>query len=425
MVLMDKIVIAGGHRLRGTVRISGSKNAVLPIMACSLLADGDYTLRNVPILRDVRTMARLLQSIGVDVRFDEHILEISSRQCTNLEAPYDLVKTMRASIYVLGPLLSRFGHAKVSMPGGCAWGPRPVNLHISGLEKMGARIAIQGGYIVASANKKLNGAHITFDMPSVGATGNLLMAAVLAKGTTIIENAAREPEITALARFLVKMGAHIHGVGTETIEVEGVDRLQPAADNIIPDRIETGTLLVAGHITGGEIRLEGAYPAHLTAVIEKLKESGAHIEEGNDWIRVQSDGKIHPVDISTMVYPGFPTDMQAQWMALMSLAGGSSIIIDTVFHDRFTHVAELRRLGAQIKLDHNIAVIRGIDRLSGAQVMSTDLRASASLILAGLVAQGRTDISRVYHIDRGYERIELKMKSLGADIWREQEELVT
>lgn len=422
-IIMDKIVVLGGNQLKGSVKISGSKNAVLPTMAAALLAEGDHRIENVPVLRDVQTMSRLLGSIGADVKIEDHVLHINAQGCSSFEAPYDLVKTMRASIYVLSPLVSRFGYAKVSLPGGCAWGPRPVNLHIEGLRKLGAQIKIEKGYIVARA-KKLQGTHITFDIPSVGATGNILMAAVLAKGTTVIENAAQEPEITFLTSFLQKMGAHIEGAGTGHLKIEGVESLRPASIVVIPDRIETGTFLVACHMTGGDVRLEGSNSSYLTAVIDKLRDSGALIEQVDQWIRIRSRGKIRPVDVSTAVYPGFPTDMQAQWMALMSIAQGSSVVTDSIFKDRFTHVAELQRLGAEITLDHNVAVIKGVEHLSGAHVMSTDLRASASLILAGLVARGRTDISRVYHIDRGYERIEEKFKALGAEIWRDQEELV-
>ena len=422
-IIMDKIVVLGGNRLKGSVKISGSKNAVLPTMAAALLAEGDHRIENVPVLRDVQTMSRLLESIGADVKFKDHLLQMNTQGCSSFEAPYDLVKTMRASIYVLSPLVSRFGYAKVSLPGGCAWGPRPVNLHIEGLRKLGAQIKIEKGYIVARA-KKLRGTHITFDIPSVGATGNILMAAVLARGTTVIENAAKEPEIKFLTSFLQKMGANIEGAGTGHLKIEGVESLRPASIVVIPDRIETGTFLVACHMTGGDVHLEGANSSYLTSVIDKLRDSGALIEQGDLWIRIRSKGKIRPVDVSTAVYPGFPTDMQAQWMALMSIAQGSSVVTDPIFKDRFTHVAELQRLGAEITLDQNVAVIKGVEHLSGAPVMSTDLRASASLILAGLVARGRTDISRIYHIDRGYERIEEKFKALGAEIWRDQEELV-
>jgi len=422
--MMDKIVVQGGKKLKGVISVGGSKNAVLPIMTSTLLANGCYKINNVPNLRDVKTMSDLLQTIGVEVSQGDHSLTIHSKECTSLEAPYRLVKTMRASIYVLGPLISRFGYGKVSLPGGCAWGPRPVNLHLENLQKLGAQIEIDKGYIVAKA-KRLKGAKLSFDIPSVGATGNLMMAATLAKGTTIIDNAAKEPEIINLAIFLQKMGALINGIGTEHLEIEGVDTLQSADINVIPDRIEAGTFLVAAHMTGGDVRLNNTCSGHLSAVIHKLRESKAEIKEGKDWIHLQSDGNILPVDITTAVYPGFPTDMQAQWMALMSISNGSSIVTDTIFLDRFTHIAELHRLGAKINLDHNAATIQGVDSLSGAQVMSTDLRASASLILAGLVAKGRTDISRVYHIDRGYERIEKKLKVLGASIWRGQEELIT
>ena len=424
MAWMDKIVIQGGRRLTGSIAVGGSKNAVLPILSSTMLADGTYRIRNVPNLKDVRTMSRLLECMGVRVQAGESELTVTMSGVSSQEAPYDLVKTMRASIYVLGPLVARFGYAKVSLPGGCAWGPRPVNLHLEGLKKMGARIELEGGYIHARAGR-LKSARIPFDIPSVGATCNLLMASVLAQGTTVIENAAREPEVESLVHFLVKMGARIQGAGTDRLEIEGQDGLHAAEVEVIPDRIETATFLAAAHLAGGEIMLTAAQPRHLTAVLEKLKESGAFVSEEENAIRLSSDGKPKPVDVTTAVYPGFPTDMQAQWMALMSIAGGSSIITETIFHDRFTHMAELRRLGADITLDHNTAVVRGVGHLSGAHVMSTDLRASASLIMAGLIARGRTDISRVYHIDRGYERIEVKLKSLGADIWREKEQLVT
>jgi len=423
-VFMDKLVVTGGTPLNGTAKISGSKNAVLPIMTASLLAPGRYTLTNVPDLRDVRTMGKLLESIGATTRYTQNQIRIEVNGCRNHEAPYNLVKTMRASIYVLGPLLARFGEARVSLPGGCAWGPRPVNLHIDGLKRMGASIDIVEGYIVARS-RRLHGARIPFDVPSVGATAQLLMAAVTARGSTVLENAAREPEITSLAQFLVSMGARIAGIGTDHLNIEGVDSLSAADAVIIPDRIETGTFLIAGHLTGGKIRLENAQPEHNTAVLDKLEQSGARISTGDDWIELQSDHKIRPVNITTAVFPGFPTDMQAQWMALMTMARGTSLITDAIFIDRFTHVAELQRMGAEIILDHNTAVIKGVRQLTGAPVMSTDLRASASLILAALVARGKTDISRVYHIDRGYERIEEKLKQLGADIRRDVEKLIT
>ncbi len=423
MVRMDKFVVHGGTPLKGTVEVSGSKNAVLPVMAATLLANGHYTINNVPLLRDVSTMSKMLHSLGQKSEHNGNSLDIVINECTSFSAPYDLVKTMRASVYVLGPLLSRYGHARVSLPGGCAWGPRPVNLHVEGMQKMGAKIDISEGYIVARA-KRLQGAHITFDISSVGATGNVLMAAVLARGMTVIENAAREPEITALAHFLVKMGARIEGIGTDRLMIEGVDQLHPADTTVIPDRIEAGTFLIAGHITGGSVNLEKADPAQLTALIQKLRDSGAKIRTDPDRITLESSGRINPVDVITAVYPGFPTDMQAQWMALMSVAAGSAVITDEIYLDRFTHVAELQRMGADVTLDHNVAVVKGKKYLSGAPVMSTDLRASASLILAGLVARGKTDISRVYHIDRGYERIEHKLQALGAQITREKEVLV-
>ncbi|MFO7890064.1 MAG: UDP-N-acetylglucosamine 1-carboxyvinyltransferase [bacterium] len=421
---MEKIVIKGGKSLKGTVKNSGAKNAVLPVMASSLLADGEYKITNVPELRDVRTMSFLLNSIGSKVELNNNSLHIKTDGYNNLEAPYDLVKTMRASIYVLGPMISRFGYAKVSLPGGCAWGPRPVDLHIKGLKQLGADIKIDKGYIIARA-KRLKGTQISFEIPSVGATGNILMAAVLARGTTIIENAAEEPEITSLIKGLKKMGARIKGQGTDHLKVEGVDSLEPADFRIIPDRIEAGTFLIAGHITGGDIKIINTEPKHLTAILNKLQESGANISEGKDWVHIRSNGKIKPVDISTAVYPGFPTDMQAQWMALMSLAKGTSVITENIFKDRFTHVAELKRLGADIEVTGNVAVVKPVKYLSGAPVMSTDLRASASLLLSGLVARGVTDVSRIYHIDRGYENIERKFKNLGAEIWREREKHVT
>jgi UDP-N-acetylglucosamine 1-carboxyvinyltransferase len=423
MPRMDKLVIEGGVRLEGTVDISGSKNAVLPVMAATLLASGTYQIDNVPELRDVDTMGRLMQGMGVEIERSGRLMRIRSTGCSKFEAPYDLVKTMRASVYVLGPLLARFGFARVSLPGGCAWGPRPVNLHIDGMRKLGAQIDIEQGYIVARA-EKLRGAQIAFDVSSVGATGNILLASVLAEGKTTIENAAREPEITALAHFLSRMGARIEGAGSDRLVIEGVEALHPADGTVIPDRIETGTFLTACALAGGDITLRRTESRHLSSVISKLTDAGALIREGEDSIRIQSDGTLKPVDVTTAVYPGFPTDMQAQWMALMGVAGGSSVITDTVYTDRFSHVPELRRLGADITLDHNTAVVKGVRHLSGAPVMSTDLRASASLILAGLVAEGRTDVSRVYHIDRGYEHIERKLQALGARIRREKEQLV-
>jgi UDP-N-acetylglucosamine 1-carboxyvinyltransferase len=417
---LDKIVVIGGRRLEGQVTISGAKNAVLPIMAACLLAHGRFRIKRVPELRDVRTMSHLLRIIGARVDQEGHELRIDTTNCSFFEAPYELVKTMRASIYVLGPLVARYGYARVSLPGGCAWGPRPVDLHIKGLQKLGAEIGLERGYIVARA-KKLKGTTITLDIPSVGATGNILMAAALAEGTTVIENAAREPEIASLAEFLNGMGAQIEGIGTDRLVIRGVQELQPADFETIPDRIEAGTFLVAGAITQGDVTVRQVVPDHLRSVLAKLTDAGAEVFEGPDWVRVKCDRRVKAVDVTTAVYPGFPTDMQAQWMALMCIAEGTSVIVDTIFADRFTHVAELRRLGADIRMDGNSAHVVGVPKLQGAPVMSTDLRASASLILAGLVAEGRTDVSRVYHIDRGYERIEEKLKGLGAEIWREQE----
>ncbi|MFQ5824042.1 MAG: UDP-N-acetylglucosamine 1-carboxyvinyltransferase [bacterium] len=415
---MDKIVIIGGRQLKGTVKISGAKNAVLPIMAATLLAPGKFTIRNVPDLRDVKTMAHLLRIIGAQVEFVDHTLKINTTNCNCYEAPYELVKTMRASIYVLGPLLARFSNAKVSLPGGCALGPRPVDLHIKGLKQLGAKIELKNGYICAQADN-LKGAHINFDVSSVGATGNILMAAVLAKGKSIIDNAAREPEIAALAEFLVQMGAEIEGIGTGQLKIHGVNELHEVDFTVIPDRIETGTFLIATAITNGEVTLTGVNPNLVTSVTAKLRNAGIYIEEGDSTIFCKAPQRVKAVNLTTAPYPGFPTDLQAQWMALMCVAEGSSIITDTIFFDRFTHVAELKRLGAQIERNENVAVVKGVESLGGAPVMSTDLRASASMILAGLKAERRTEVLRVYHIDRGYECIEEKLKKLGAEIWRE------
>ncbi len=414
---MFKLVLHGGKKLSGRVSISGSKNATLPLMAATLLARGHYTIENIPVLRDINTMKQLLESIGVQVNFENHRMRIDSTDYGELEAPYELVKKMRASIYVLGPLLAQNGYAKVSLPGGCAWGPRPVNFHLDGLRKMGATLTLTQGYIEARA-KRLKGATITFDIPSVGATGNLMMAATLAEGQTIIENAAMEPEIANLAEFLNAMGARISGIGTNRLCIEGVRNLSPANGTVIPDRIEAGTFLVAGAITQGDVCVEQVRPEHVTAILSKLEDAGFAVEIKGDTIRLVADTRAKAVNVSTAVYPGFPTDMQAQWMALMSVAEGTSVITDTIYLDRFAHVPELARLGANIHLDANVATVHGVAELQGATVMSTDLRASASLILAGLVAKGRTDVLRIYHIDRGYEAIEKKLQALGADIRR-------
>lgn len=417
---MDKIVITGGNSLNGEIKVSGSKNAALPIMIATLLSQGKYSLDNVPELRDIETTGKLLGIIGAEVTYSKNKLLIETSHCNTFEAPYDLVRTMRASIYVLGPLVGRYGQAKVSLPGGCAWGPRPVDLHIDALRKLGAEITIEHGYIIARA-KQLTGAVIDFNTISVGATGNTLMAAVLAKGTTVIQNPAKEPEITALAEFLIKMGAKIDGIGTERIEIEGVDELHPADETIIPDRIEAETFISAVSATSGKIILKNVLPGQMSAVLSKFVEAGIKITEQNNDLIVEAPDKMKPVNITTSPYPGFPTDMQAQWTAMMSITPGTSIIKDTVYHDRFNHIPELRRLGAHIEVENNCAIVKGVDNLLGATVMSTDLRASASLIVAGLAAEGRTDVRRIYHIDRGYERIEEKLKVLGADIRREKE----
>jgi len=416
---MDKIVIVGGNRLDGEVVISGSKNATLPIMTATLLSSGKYILKNVPDLRDIKTMRNLLKIIGADVSFSNNILTIETINCNTFEAPYDLVRTMRASIYVLGPLIGRFGYAKVSLPGGCAWGPRPIDLHIEGLKKLGADITLESGYIIAKT-KKLKGAIINFGISSVGATCNIMMASVLAEGNTIIENAAKEPEVCSLAEFLNKMGAKINGIGTDRVEIEGVDELHPANEVMIPDRIETATFITAGVITGGKVIIKNSNPEHLTFVLSKFREAGALFKFDNSDVIVEAPEKLEPVNITTAPYPGFPTDMQAQWTTLMSVTFGTSIVKDTIYPDRFNHIPELNRLGADIHIEGNSAIIKGVKELKGANVMSTDLRASASLIVAGLVAKGRTDVLRVYHIDRGYEKIEEKLKKLGANIWREK-----
>ncbi len=421
---MDKFVINGGKFLSGTVTIGGAKNASLALMPATILANGVSHLSNTPDLRDVMTMSRLLETMGIQISLVKQTMTIDTTAINSYEAPYEHVKKMRASIYVLGPLVARFGKAKVSLPGGCAWGPRPVNLHIDGIRRLGAEIDLAAGYILAKA-KRLHGARILFDISSVGATGNVMMAAVLAKGTTLIENAAQEPEIVQLAEFLMKMGAKINGIGTGRLEIEGVDELHPANITTIPDRIEAGTFLIAGAIAGkrgGTVRLEKCSPQHIGALIIKLEDAGAEVITGADWVELSPPEKIKSVNITTAIYPGFPTDMQAQWIALMSLAGGTSVITDTVYFDRFMHVPELVRLGANITVKENIATVVGVKKLAGAKVMSTDLRASASLILAGLVAEGTSEVLRVYHIDRGYESMEKKLQTLGADIKREKGE---
>ncbi|MBT3217143.1 MAG: UDP-N-acetylglucosamine 1-carboxyvinyltransferase [Candidatus Marinimicrobia bacterium] len=416
---MDKIVIHGQKSLSGSVEISGAKNAVLPLMATSLLSQGVTILHKVPNLKDTRTMISLLEMTGAGIEFKDGTLTIDGSTVDTPFAPYELVKTMRASFYVLGPLLARFGSAKVSLPGGCAWGPRPVNFHLAAMEKLGADIQLDEGYINAKA-KTLKGNEIHFEIPSVGATGNTIMAAVLAEGTTAITNAAMEPEITQLADVLVQMGSNITGIGTSTLVIQGVQSLTAQEITVIPDRIEAGTFLICGAAIG-DFTLHNVEPSHLSIVLEKLKNVGAEISINENSILIKKAKGVKPVDVTTDVYPGFPTDLQAQWIALMTIAEGSSMVTDTVYHDRFSHVPELIRLGANIRVENNVAFVRGKPSLKGANVMSTDIRASASLILGGLFSEGKTDVSRVYHIDRGYENIEQKFRNLGAEISREYE----
>ncbi len=416
---MDKLIVTGGYPLRGEIRISGAKNAALPVLVASILADSPMVIGNVPHLQDITTTMELLGRMGVNLVVGEKMtIEADTSTIRDLRAPYDLVKTMRASILVLGPLLARFGEAEVSMPGGCAIGSRPVNLHIKGLQAMGAEIVIDEGYIKARA-KRLKGARIFMDMVSVTGTENLMMAATLAEGITVIENAAREPEVTDLARCLVSMGAKIKGAGTDEITIEGVDRLGGGRHDVIPDRIETGTYLVAAAMTRGSVRLRNAQPNLLEAVLDKLREVGAHIETGDDWVSLDMRGRRpKAVSVRTSPYPAFPTDMQAQFVAMNAVAEGSGTVTETVFENRFMHVQELQRMGANIEMQGNTAIVRGVERLRGAPVMATDLRASASLALAALVAESETVVDRIYHIDRGYECIEEKLAQLGARIRR-------
>lgn len=414
---MDAFRIEGGVRLSGTVSISGSKNAVLPMLCATLLAPGEYRLTNVPVLRDVTTLSSLLRTLGVHVVRDGSTLHVDSTRAVPNEAHYDLVRTMRASVYVLGPLLGRFGHARVSLPGGCAWGPRPIDLHLHAMKDLGARIDLDHGVIVARG-APLRGNEIDFRISSVGATGNTVMAAVLAEGTTVIRNAAKEPEIAALCEFLVAMGAGITGIGTGTLTIEGVASLSPVDAVVIPDRIEAGTYLVAGAITRGEIEISNVREDQMQSTVDALRETGAVLESTETGIRIRGIGEIRPVTVSTEPYPGFPTDMQAQLMSLLLLAQGNSTIHETIYSDRFKHVPELSRMGGRIQVTGGDAVIQGVPNLTGAPVMASDLRASAALVLAGLVAEGTTDVLRVYHIDRGYERIEEKLAGLGARIWR-------
>jgi UDP-N-acetylglucosamine 1-carboxyvinyltransferase len=417
---MDKIVIRGGARLKGEVRVSGAKNAALPILASAILSGGTSIFRNVPKLNDIRTMGKLLSLLGASVEEGDktgHTLRVSTDGIRSFDAPYELVKTMRASVLVLGPLVARHGQATVSLPGGCAIGARPIDQHLKGLEAMGAKITLAHGNVIARA-RRLHGANIVCDLPTVTGTENLMMAASLARGRTTIENAAREPEIEELARVINKMGGRVQGAGTSVISIEGVEALQPIEHSILPDRIEAGTFMVAAALTRGDVLVRDCVPEHLDAVIAKLRAAGAEVVPEAGGLRVRGRAELQPVDITTQPHPGFPTDMQAQFMVLASRARGQSVITETIFENRYMHVQELARMGAEIHIDGRTAVIRGVKRLTGAKVMATDLRASASLILAGLVADGTTEVLRVYHLDRGYERIEKKLAKMGADIKR-------
>lgn len=416
---MDNIRIVGGNPLRGTLRVSGAKNAALPILCASLLADGEHTFRNVPDLRDIGTTVQLLQFMGLGAKFDSNVVSVHGRPVHEPEAPYDLVKQMRASVLVLGPLVARYGRARVSLPGGCAIGARPIDQHLKGLEAMGAQIDLEHGYVnVMVPGGRLRGAEITFDIPTVTGTENLMSAAVLAKGRTTLVNAAREPEVEELARVLNKMGASVVGAGTQVVVIEGRDTLQPVDHAIIADRIEAGTYMVAAAISGGEVFLDGITFDHLEAVAAKLREAGVSVEREGAGVRVAGKPPFRATDVTTAPYPGFPTDMQAQLMVLMCLGSGRSIITETIFENRFMHVSELNRMGAQIEVRGRAAIVRGVETLQGAEVMATDLRASASLVVAGLVANGITTVRRVYHIDRGYERIAEKLAGLGANVER-------
>lgn len=422
---MEKLIVEGGRPLFGTVQISGAKNAALPLIAATLLTEGVHTLTNVPDLRDTRTILRLLESLGITWERQGTTLKIDSSNVTYSEASYDLVKTMRASVLVLGPLLARLGKAKVSLPGGCAIGARPINFHIKGFEQLGVTCRLEQGYVDAEIDGPMQGCTIYFDVPSVTGTENLLMAATLAQGTTIIKNAAREPEIGNLVDMLIKMGAEIEGRGTDRLIIHGVDRLSAAEHSIIPDRIETGTYLIAIAATGGVATVTDCNPGHLPSLLDKLRAVGMKVIETDDTITLDATGggQIKNVDITTMPYPGYPTDLQAQFMALMAMGNGVSVVHETIFENRFMHVAELHRMGADITIDGHTAVVKGVGRngFKGAPVMATDLRASSSLVIAGLAATGRTEISRIYHLERGYERMGEKLTALGAIVWKEQE----
>jgi UDP-N-acetylglucosamine 1-carboxyvinyltransferase len=415
---MDRIRIVGGRPLKGRIPISGAKNAALPLMAACLLSDKPLTLTNLPALADIKTLTQLLEQHGVKVTQGDHTITMHAAEIPNTVAPYDIVRRMRASVLVLGPLLARFGNAVVSMPGGCAIGTRPIDLHLGALEKMGAKIHIGRGYIHAEAPKGLKAAHIKFDKVSVGATENVLMAAALAKGETVIENAAREPEVSDLAKCLVAMGAKIEGIGTDKLVVKGVGRLEGATHKVVADRIEAGTYAMAAAMTHGDITLEGADAGHLASLSEVLRKTGSEVEETEAGVRVRANGKISGADVMTEPFPGFPTDLQAQYMALMSVSSGAAMITETIFENRYMHVPELARMGANITIHGHSALVRGVDKLFGAEVMATDLRASSSLVLAGLVAEGETIINRIYHLDRGYENLEKKLAACGAEIER-------
>lgn len=417
---MDKLIIKGGRRLHGEVTVSGSKNAALPILCATILAAGVHEIRNVPALRDINTTIRLLESLGARVEGRSGTLRIDSAGIDQVEATYDLVKTMRASVLVLGPLLARFGRSRVSLPGGCAIGARPIDQHLKGLAALGAEIRLSHGYVEAEA-RQLRGARIYFDISTVGGTEHLLMTAALAKGETVLENAAREPEIIELAEVLNGMGARIEGAGTDTIRIRGVEQLEPMNHAVMPDRIEAGTFMIAAAITGGEVKIRNMRLEHLDALTFKLQDAGVEVCSRDDMVLVRGPEKIRPVNIKTRPYPGFPTDMQAQFMTLMCLADGASVISENIFENRFMHVAELLRFGADILVEGNAATVKGVRQLSGAPVMATDLRASASLVLAGLAADNTTEVSRIYHLDRGYERLEEKLKGLGAEIERVHE----
>lgn len=416
---MDKIIIEGGRPLKGEVKVSGAKNAALPLLVSGLLTEGVNTYTNVPRLQDIRSTTMLLTELGVRVETENNRITVDATGLCSHEAPYDLVRKMRASVLVLGPLVARLKKARVSLPGGCAIGARPINLHLKGLSQLGAKIELKHGYVEAQTDG-LTGAEIYFDIPTVTGTENIMMAAALAKGTSILRNAAREPEVVALANTLNRMGADIKGAGTAVITIVGVEALHPVEVAVIPDRIETGTLMVGAALTQGDVTILGCEPDHLGAIINKLKQAGAQMDVGNKQIRVLGPAKIASVDVKTQPYPGFPTDMQAQFMVLMSVAKGTCVLSETIFENRFIHVSELRRMGADIAVSGNVAVVKGAKALSGAPVMASDLRASASLILAGLVAQGQTEVNRVYHLDRGYESLEKKFAGLGASIWREK-----